>query len=102
MGVWYGSVHTLAIVSQSNLTIQTLSADVERQATTYALIDLYSHPEYVEPLRKEGLSTALHGSHFTHEALPLLDSFLRESARLSAFESSKRRRCEPQALLNLY
>lgn len=79
MAVWYGSLHTLAI------------------ASTYALVDLFSRPEYVEPLRKELLSPAFDSFKSTSEGLPVMDSFLKESARLSAFESTGIRR---QALEN--
>lgn len=70
MGIWYGSVHTLAI------------------AITYALIDLYSHEEYIGPLRHELQGQALGQL----DGLPLLDAFLKESARVSAFESTGVRR----------
>jgi cytochrome P450 len=69
MGIWYGSVHTLSI------------------AVTYALIDLYSHPEYVDSLRKEIAASELLDFHDAKK-MPLLDSFMSESARISAFESS--------------
>lgn len=71
MGIWYGSVHTLSI------------------AMTYALLDLYTRPQYIEPLRAELEATDLDIMKGSSEELPLLDSFLRESARLSAFESSE-------------
>ena len=71
MGIWYGSVHTLSI------------------AVTFALLDLYTRPQYIEPLRAELETTDLNALEGDSEELPLLDSFLRESARLSAFESSK-------------
>ncbi|KAM5480521.1 hypothetical protein MaudMau93_007458 [Microsporum audouinii] len=67
MGIWYGSVHTLSI------------------AATFALLDLYSHPDCIDPLRKEAKNVGFNAS----DDLPLLDSFLSESARLNAFESSK-------------
>ncbi|CAF9924403.1 MAG: hypothetical protein ALECFALPRED_002742 [Alectoria fallacina] len=70
MGVWYGSIHTLAI------------------ASTYAVIDLYSHRDYIEPLRKEVQGQTLDQL----DNLPLLDAFLKESARVSAFESTGIRR----------
>jgi cytochrome P450 len=79
MAVWYGSLHTLAISS------------------TYALVDLYSRPEYVESLREELLTSELDMFKSTSEGLPVMDSFLKESARLSAFESTGIRR---QALEN--
>lgn len=45
------------------------------------------HPDYIEPLRKE-----LEGAQYTEfektsRGLPLLDSFIRESARLTPVES---------------
>ncbi|KAF2178175.1 cytochrome P450 [Zopfia rhizophila CBS 207.26] len=73
MGVWYGSLHTLSI------------------AVTFALLDLYSHPSYITPLRAEISSTSL-ADFNTPSATPLLDNFLSESARLSAFESTGVRR----------
>ena len=74
MAVWYGSLHTLAI------------------STTYALVDLYSRPEYIESLRNEVSSPSFDDFQTTSEGLPALDSFLKESARLSAFESTGVRR----------
>ncbi|KAF3492152.1 uncharacterized protein GIQ15_01669 [Arthroderma uncinatum] len=71
MGVWYGSVHTLSI------------------AATFALLDLYSHPECVDPLREEVKNLDFSSLTGAGDDLPLLDSFLSESARLNAFESSK-------------
>jgi hypothetical protein len=70
MGIWYGSVHTLSI------------------ACTFALLDLYSRPQYVSELHAE-VSQAQLGDYTNASKLPLSDSFLSESARLSAFESSK-------------
>lgn len=74
MAVWYGSLHTLAI------------------ATTYAVVDLYSRPEYIDSLREEIASPAFDEFRATGEGLPAMDSFLKESARLSAFESTGVRR----------
>jgi len=74
MAIWYGSVHTLSI------------------ATTYAIHDLYSRPHYLAPLRTELLSSAYSEFISTAQGLPFLDSFLKESARLSAFESTGVRR----------
>ena len=88
MGIWYGSVHTLAIVCkpvQEKLDRLTWGS----QATTYTLVDLYSHEEYIEPLRNEVQGSLYDDFKKTADGLPLLDSFIRESARLSAFESSK-------------
>ncbi|KAM3080812.1 hypothetical protein ACMFMG_005738, partial [Clarireedia jacksonii] len=82
MAIWYGSVHTLAI------------------ATSYALLDLYSHSEYIELIRKELQGSSLEEFKRTAEGLPILDSFLKESARLSAFESTgvRRQALEPFTL----
>ncbi|KAK2606342.1 hypothetical protein QQS21_003273 [Conoideocrella luteorostrata] len=74
MGVWYGSVHTLGI------------------GVTYALLDLYSRPEYVEIIRSELRDTPLESLSGKIDDLPVLDAFLKESARLSAFESTAVRR----------
>ena len=57
------------------------------QATTYALTDLYSHQDYVEPLRNEADGPMLAEFSDTAEGLPLLDSFLKDplaSVRLKA------------------
>jgi cytochrome P450 len=74
MGIWYGSVHTLSI------------------AVTYALLDLYERPEYIDDLRHELACTPLETLRGMPEDLPVLDAFLKESARLSAFESTAVRR----------
>ena len=73
------------------------------QATTYALTDLYSHQDYVEPLRNEADGPMLAELNDTAEGLPLLDSFLKESARFSAFESSRPpRTCTQFPLANTF
>ncbi|KAL9121315.1 MAG: hypothetical protein Q9187_002126 [Circinaria calcarea] len=63
-----------------------------RPSLTYALYDLCLHPQYIDPLRKE-LSTVLaNGSDWQPENLPLLDSFIKESARLNPSDSISVRR----------
>lgn len=62
---------------------------IEQQATTYALTDLYSREEYIEPLRNEVEGHIFDEFKASADGLPLLDSFLKESARVSAFESSE-------------
>jgi hypothetical protein len=52
------------------------------------VIDLYSHPEYVGSLRAEVEGPLFESFMASSEGLPELESFLRESARLSTFESS--------------
>jgi cytochrome P450 len=54
-------------------------------ALTYLIFDLASHPELIEPLRAE-LQDVLHGQSINKEniqRLKKLDSFIRESQRLS-------------------
>lgn len=50
--------------------------------------DLCLHPEYIEPIRQE-LQTSYEDFERTGRGLPLLDSFIKESARLTPVESSK-------------
>ena len=52
-------------------------------------MDLYSHEDCIEPLRREAEAADFENFKKSAEGLPLLDSFLKESARLSAFESSQ-------------
>ena len=59
------------------------------KAVTFALLDLYEHKGYIAPLRAELENTNLEALKGIPGEIPLLDSFLKESARLSAFESSK-------------
>lgn len=47
------------------------------------------YPEYVQPLRKEFEGPAYDSFEATGEGLPLMDSFLKESSRLSPLDSSK-------------
>lgn len=58
------------------------------QTFVYALYDLCEHPEYIEKLREELAQT---GGEFWNclDSLPLLDSFLKESARLNPSDSSE-------------
>ncbi|KAI2470639.1 cytochrome P450 [Annulohypoxylon bovei var. microspora] len=73
MAIWFGSVHALSTT------------------ITFAIHDLSLHPEYVEPLRNE-LSTSYEAFERTGDGLPLLDSFIKESARLTPVESMSTRR----------
>ncbi|KAF3060320.1 Ent-kaurene oxidase [Daldinia childiae] len=70
MAIWFGSVHALSTT------------------ITFAIHDICIHPEYVLPLRQELQN---HYTEFerTGRGLPLLDSFIKESARLTPVESSK-------------
>ena len=72
LGMWFAALHQPALL------------------LTYALEDLCDHPQYIEPLRKE-----LRMCDINEEALdrlPLLDSFLKESARLHPSDSIALRR----------
>lgn len=70
MAIWFGSVHILSTT------------------IVYVVHDLCLHPEYLEPLRKE-LEESYADFEKTGKGLPLLDSFIKESARLTPVESSK-------------
>ncbi|KAK8001020.1 hypothetical protein PG991_013242, partial [Apiospora marii] len=77
MAIWFGSVHALSTT------------------ITFAIQDLCLHPEYVEPLRRscrEGFDEFTR----TGKGLELLDSFIKESARLTPVESMSTRRCATQ------
>ncbi|KAF2031754.1 cytochrome P450 [Setomelanomma holmii] len=73
MAIWFGSVHAVSTT------------------VTFAIHDLCLHPEYVKPLRKE-CNTRYAAFERTGTGLPLLDSFIKESARLTPVESLSTRR----------
>lgn len=56
---------------------------------TYALYDLCQHKEYLEPLRAEMQSVEFEKLSRTSQGMPLLDSFIKESTRLSPMEASE-------------
>lgn len=100
LAIWFGSVHAFSTVSfiissvLSTATHWTASAllnytDLCLQTITFAIHDLCLHPKYVEPLRKELQSSEYTLFEQTGKGLPLIDSFLKESARLTPAESSK-------------
>jgi cytochrome P450 len=70
MAIWFGSVHILSTT------------------IVYVIHDLCLHPEYVEAIREE-LAASYEEFERTGQGLPLLDSFIKESARLTPVESSK-------------
>ncbi|KAF7506029.1 hypothetical protein GJ744_012276 [Endocarpon pusillum] len=74
IAIWFGSVHGISIT------------------ITFAIHDLCLHPEYLAPLRKELESEQFEAFKRTGSGLPLLDSFIKESARLSPVESMSGRR----------
>lgn len=57
------------------------------QTATFAIHDLCIYPEYVSPIRRELESEAYAEFEKTARGLPLLDSFVKESARLTPVES---------------
>ncbi|GAP91997.1 putative cytochrome P450 [Rosellinia necatrix] len=75
MAVWFGSVH------------------ITSTTTCFALFDLCLHPEYLEPLRNEIKNTTWQAFEKSGGNLfPLMDSFMKESARLTPVESVSTRR----------
>ncbi|KAK4220739.1 putative cytochrome P450 E-class, group IV [Podospora fimiseda] len=75
IALWFGSVH------------------ITSTTACFAIHDLCLHLEYIEPLRKEIESTGWEA--FTQsggKSFPLLDSFMKESARLTPVESVSTRR----------
>lgn len=56
------------------------------QTLTNALYDLCDHPEYIDGLREELKKNNIGGRP---EDLPLMDSFLKESARLNPADTGK-------------
>ncbi|KAI1207930.1 cytochrome P450 [Annulohypoxylon truncatum] len=77
MAIWFGSVHAMATT------------------ITFAVHDLCLHPSYKEPLLQECVADyeKFQGSGM---GLPLLDSFIKESARLTPVESMSTRRAALQ------
>ncbi|KAI9148716.1 Cytochrome P475 monooxygenase [Paramyrothecium foliicola] len=73
MAIWFGSVHILSTT------------------IVYVVHDLCLHPEYIEPLRAE-LKASFKEFERTGKGLPLLDSFIKESSRLTPVESMSVRR----------
>ncbi|KAI0183417.1 cytochrome P450 [Xylaria flabelliformis] len=80
IAIWFGSVHALSTT------------------ITFAIQDLCLHPEYIETLRKENESLYIEFEQ-TGQGLPLLDSFIKESARLTPVESMSVRRAATQPFM---
>lgn len=95
MAIWFGSVHALSTVSNSSMSLISgirttwLSLLLWLQTITFAIHDLCTHSEYVVHLRQE-LLQQYDTFKQTGNGLPLLDSFIKESARLTPVESSMR------------
>ncbi|RYP38346.1 hypothetical protein DL767_002586 [Monosporascus sp. MG133] len=73
MAIWFGSVHALSTT------------------IVFAVHDLCLHPEYIAPLRIE-LERDYSQFERTAQGLNLLDSFIKESARLTPVEAMSTRR----------
>ncbi|KAI4213103.1 MAG: hypothetical protein LQ351_004257 [Letrouitia transgressa] len=54
---------------------------------SYIIFNLCIHPEYIERLRQESGSFQNSGDHEAIDNMPLLDSFIKESARLNPLDS---------------
>ncbi|KAF1852230.1 cytochrome P450 [Cucurbitaria berberidis CBS 394.84] len=84
MAIWFGSVHAMSTTA------------------VFAVQDLCIHPEYISPIRKELESSEYAEFEQTARGLPLLDSFIKESARLTPVESisTRRQALKPFSLSN--
>ncbi|KAF1996339.1 cytochrome P450 [Amniculicola lignicola CBS 123094] len=74
IAIWFGSVHAMSTT------------------ITFCIEDLCLHPEYAAPLRHELQSLQYADFETKARGLPLLDSFIKESARLTPVESLSTRR----------
>lgn len=86
MAIWFGSVHAMSTV-RIRITQSYDHANTMSQTATFAIQDLCIHPEYVAPIRRELESEAYADFEKNARGLPLLDSFVKESARLTPVES---------------
>ncbi|CAG8954817.1 hypothetical protein HYFRA_00004743 [Hymenoscyphus fraxineus] len=57
-----------------------------QMATTWAIIELSTHKEFIEPLQNEIRSVFASGTKNPYDKLYLMDSFLRESSRLNPLD----------------
>ncbi|KAK0653142.1 cytochrome P450 [Cercophora newfieldiana] len=73
MAIWFAALHPISVT------------------IIYALEDLCLHPECIQPIRDE-IHAQYSDFESTTQGLPLLDSFIKESARLSPVESQSVRR----------
>ncbi|KAL9617705.1 MAG: hypothetical protein Q9160_007538 [Pyrenula sp. 1 TL-2023] len=87
----------LVRVAEERVREKDLGLKGDEHTITFAIHDLCLHPEFVEPLRRELQSSEYAAFGQTASGLPLLDSFIKESARLTPAESMSTRR---QAMKN--
>ena len=95
MAIWFGSVHALSTVSYllSNCLSLISNNSANSKTITFAIHDLCLHPEYVGPLREELQGNQYAEFEQTARGLPLLDSFVKESARLTPVEAREYKTC---------
>ncbi len=85
IGLWFASVHQLTMVGVGLALLSWLVSRLNMaQSVVYGLYDLCQNPQYVTPLREEFHS---HGGQVSK--LVLMDSFLKESARMHPSDSSQ-------------
>lgn len=101
MAIWFGSVHAVSTVSRTFcadhlcLGAAALLSNMGSQTVTFAIHDLCLHPEYAEPMRQE-LLAGYADFEKTGLGLPLMDSFIKESARITPVEARKWTDSNPQ------
>lgn len=88
IAVWFGSVHITSTVRAITLRPNLHLADKRIQTACVALFDLCERPEYIDILRQEIEHTGWEEFDKSGGKLfPLMDSFMKESARLCPIES---------------
>ena len=81
MGLLFGGALQLSIVC--SLKLQLYGTKIQ-QITSFALYNLCKHPEYLEPLREEAAAAKRDKDQpFDHDQMYLMDSFVRETGRLT-------------------
>ncbi|KAK8059254.1 cytochrome P450 [Apiospora saccharicola] len=105
LAIWFSSVHQLAMVSLERHAPSPATEGCEvankrntdfwhMKTTTFVIQDICQHQEYVDPLRQEIGQVTQEGKGLERieERLPLLDSFVKESIRLSNADALSCRR----------
>lgn len=95
--VWICSYHLYGKYPETVCLLKKLGSIVQKalfanstpfKTACFALFDLCLHPEYIEPLRQE-IENTTWGTFekASGQLFPLMDSFMKESARLTPVES---------------
>ena len=84
VAVWFSSVHQLAMVDVVSTSASSTVWLRLRKSTVFAIEDLCTFSEFVDPLREEAGRQPV-----SADGMPLLDSFLKESARFSSIDAGK-------------